>query len=1292
MKARKPSTETGAFLIQLKTLWEGEGLDLKYLGDAVARSMRGDRTISLKRAAEIAEVLWKAHADARNEKGLQPKIQRFWAKLGQALNQGASLPTATGFETFKKLFLERLGFLPPPAGDDAFDPQQATQSHDFVTWAGSSGSVNLAIVFTDIVGAVAHASQLGEAGWEPIHTAHFQQAGKLLQQHGGYLANTTGDGVLVVFRDSVAALRFAREFESAPGHDLLRIRVGIHTGPMRVKENNAFGQSVNLAARICAEAKQGGIWVSNRVHEDWLLNDPMDRLPWTRHNDAELKGFPNLFLLWSLPPSKEPPPPPLPPDLKPYLEHLIKHCRFVPLRGVHKDDRAKQGDPQHTGDDPDYRVELERIFVELDTTRLVEVEEAADPSEKALRVETVLADSREGQHKKPVPVLKVVASDSSRHVVLHGAPGCGKSTFIRFLVLALAHCGLGEHKQWLPRLPGWPPGEASLLPIRIELRHFAAWLDRQKITEPEPCHLWNHFNQVLAELQSKNSWLDLRPTVEQIARSGRIIFLLDGLDEVPSGKGKLFVRDCLEKFAGEPIGKACRILVTCRTRSYEADYGKGKRLHLFETTPAAADGKEPATAFELAPFDDPKKEYFVKAWYQALVALKQVEAEQADQRIKVLQAAVCARRHDSSDQNKKLADLASNPLLLTVIAHLHSSQKDLKLPDNRAELFDDLIDLLLTRWAERHGRKSEAEAETAGAGETLGELLLDPGVRYFEREHLLQLVAELAHDHYRGGQARALILIPAATLRRRLEEQYHDPEPDRGSALGAAWAARVMNFIQFRAGLLNSPDGGENYDFPHSLLGEFLVALHLARQRQSCEVTAAKVTADGNWDEVVRLVAGHHIFVDKQTNRALDLVEELCRPVLAKTLEPVADLEWRRVALAADILHEMGPERLVRERHQGPACRQLVRRLSELLIQQGALPVRDRARVGMILGRLGDQRPGVGIIVTAPKRPCFVWCGGQGEVSQRDASVWQQAFPAQKVFKIGEPKERKGQAWGSFVQFDCTRIAKPFFIGKYPITVAQYQVFVDAKGYERKDEFWTEAGQKWLEGRLDDQELPDWYRAEYRQEAFPIARPKDYAAVYQTPNHPRVGVSWREARAFCAWLNSSEIRPHLAGDLGLRNDRGLEIRLPTEAEWELAARWNLREVRADDRPYPWGGEGQEADLTERCNWYKTGIGSTSAVGLFPKGQADCGAADLSGNVWEWCQTKWIDGDDNEALKRYNSGVYEEDDGHESRVVRGGSWGGGSPVSLSCACRYSYPPDARGGSVGFRCVVVGESAR
>ena len=208
-----------------------------------------------------------------------------------------------------------------------------------------------------------------------------------------------------------------------------------------------------------------------------------------------------------------------------------------------------------------------------------------------------------------------------------------------------------------------------------------------------------------------------------------------------------------------------------------------------------------------------------------------------------------------------------------------------------------------------------------------------------------------------------------------------------------------------------------------------------------------------------------------------------------------------------------------------------------------------------------------------------------------------------------------------------------FAIDPYPVTVRQYGRFVEAGGYVRR-ELWSDEGWAFLEaaagGRIASPRF--WGEAEW--------------AAYLTPNRPVVGVSHHEASA-CA--------------------RFLDRRLPTEAEWEKAARGD------DGREFPWG-DTFEAD---RCH-SRGGHRGTLPVGCFPAGRAPCGAFDLAGNVWEWC-ADWYE-------PRYYVSAPDRDprgpDRGELRVARGGGWNA-MPGQLRCANRNAWPPGARFSNLGFR---------
>ncbi|MDX2136919.1 MAG: SUMF1/EgtB/PvdO family nonheme iron enzyme [Chloroflexota bacterium] len=221
----------------------------------------------------------------------------------------------------------------------------------------------------------------------------------------------------------------------------------------------------------------------------------------------------------------------------------------------------------------------------------------------------------------------------------------------------------------------------------------------------------------------------------------------------------------------------------------------------------------------------------------------------------------------------------------------------------------------------------------------------------------------------------------------------------------------------------------------------------------------------------------------------------------------------------------------------------------------------------------------------------------------------------------------------------------PYQISKYLVTNAQFQMFIDdvQDGYNQR-EWWTDDGWAWK----GERNAPD----EYDDPAF---RP---------PNHPRIYVRWYEAVAFCNWLTwhtAPEIWQPIRQTwqtLALETINGL-IRLPTEQEWERAARGT------DGREYPYPGKFDR----QKGNVRGTGIKATSAVGIFPDSASPCGALDMSGNVCEWCLTQYESG---------SQSVY----GTDVRVVRGGSWDNESQWSRT-AYRSSRDIDGRLDSVGFR---------
>ena len=210
-----------------------------------------------------------------------------------------------------------------------------------------------------------------------------------------------------------------------------------------------------------------------------------------------------------------------------------------------------------------------------------------------------------------------------------------------------------------------------------------------------------------------------------------------------------------------------------------------------------------------------------------------------------------------------------------------------------------------------------------------------------------------------------------------------------------------------------------------------------------------------------------------------------------------------------------------------------------------------------------------------------------------------------------------------------------FYMDKYPVTNAQFKKFVDANPQWRKDR---------IEDRFHDGDyLYHWDRNNY---------PSDKA------DHPVVYVSWYAAMAYAEWA---------------------EKRLPTEAEWEKAARGGL-----EGQQYPWGN----TINANRAN-YDHNVGDTTPVGQYAKNGYDL--HDMGGNVWEWCLDARNEDFYRESPTRNpisgGSIAFIKDnytDVNDSRVLRGGSWNLNAAV-VRVAFRGSATPSDTSVGYGFRCV-------
>ncbi len=441
--------------------------------------------------------------------------------------------------------------------------------------------------------------------------------------------------------------------------------------------------------------------------------------------------------------------------------------------------------------------------------------------------------------------------------------------------------------------------------------------------------------------------------------------------------------------------------------------------------------------------------------------------------------------------------------------------------------------------------------------------------------------------------------------------------------LEGSWdrAKLLVTDIQHRAGLLIDRGKGV-YTFPHRSYQEYLAGCYLAVQPDFPDATAALARENyTQWRQVTLWAVGVMARLKRVTHLAVEVAAALCPHAIAGGA--IAEIDCRLAHLAGEALLEIGLKDVQAVARHAPLLERVKEWLAGL-VGTGALVAVERSDVANTLARFGDFRLGVGL--GADGLPDIAWC----------------EVPA-GPFTMGDDKG---------YEFD---IPYAYKISRYPVTNGQFQAFVDADGY-RIEEYWREAKREgvWKNGMIQSR-----------------MHPEDYGEPFSLSNHPVVGITWYEALAFTRWLTEELRRAKRLGD-------AWEVRLPSEAEWEKAARGT------DGRTYPWG---QELDR-DRANYDDTGIGSTSAVGCFPKGASPYGVEDMSGNVWEWTRSLW--GKDWETPEfKY---PYDARDGRENldasrevrRVLRGGAFGINADF-VRCAARGGNLPDLRLRNIGFRVV-------
>ncbi len=413
---------------------------------------------------------------------------------------------------------------------------------------------------------------------------------------------------------------------------------------------------------------------------------------------------------------------------------------------------------------------------------------------------------------------------------------------------------------------------------------------------------------------------------------------------------------------------------------------------------------------------------------------------------------------------------------------------------------------------------------------------------------------------------------------------------------------RVREYLQQRSGILIA-ESSSLFRFPHRSYQEYLAGCHL-RQREFPPRLLRELENDPElWREVLQFVVAQLESTPFAVWALLDALVP-CGP--DRLLTSRAAIAGRLAYYAALAVREN--ELWLKVQSQDiPKLGRIVQWLRHMLANSGELSLAEWAESGRILGVLGDPRLGTGC------------SGGLPEIDWVEVPQGEFLMGRRVHDHSTEPTDAAN-----------VRVEIPAYsISRYPVTNSQFDTFVEDGGYLSEwRHCWNKAGWRWKDKRRGpDHTVP---------------------AEWLLPNLPRAGVSWFEATAFCKWLGEK---------------LGQGVRLPTDEEWEKAARG------CDGRIYPWGNEFSVV----RCNCMDLGIDMPTAVGSFENGASPYGLLDMSGNVWEWCDTKW-------------ESTHQKRREYSPRILRGGSFGNDRDF-LRCTKRFRHNPGDNFRLWGFRVAVT-----
>lgn len=544
-----------------------------------------------------------------------------------------------------------------------------------------------------------------------------------------------------------------------------------------------------------------------------------------------------------------------------YLAYLTDRHYYLSLKGMGVSDRVP------------LKLKLLDLYVPL-KARMELPEGDTWNRDISLAGREVTNDEQELLHfGEPVPLLQVLQRHSG--VVVLGDPGAGKTTFLKHLALRLAR---GE---------GSKIGLDDYLPILLPLAAFANAIQTRDIRLDD--FIAEYFSGIGADLP-------VGPMISEALKAGRALILLDGLDEVRDINMRNMVVERVVDFFAFHRREGNKFVLTSRVVGYRA------------VRPSAEDLVE----CTIVDFEEDEIEKFVTYWTTALE--KQAQGNTAVARAD----AETDRREllDSIHQNYGVRQLASTPLLLTILALM--KRQGTTLPERRVQLYDQYVNTLLSTWNRARSLSGRA-----------------PG-RDLDEVQTVRILAPLAlwmHEVSPG-----VGLVGREDMRRKLEELFLE----RGDASPHQAARQFLSDVREHAALLLER-GPSEYGFIHLTFEEYLAAVALALKGQgdsaSIIETLSAHVGEQAWREVTLLTIGYLGIRQQLPKVSGEVVDSLVKNQPGPPGEAVV--------LAGDAVLDTWPGGVP------PQSKENVIQALIITMQSGEIRPELRRRASLLLGRLG---------------------------------------------------------------------------------------------------------------------------------------------------------------------------------------------------------------------------------------------------------------------------------------------------------------------------------------------------